>query len=194
MRIKSVQTVTELIQLSLDGDKAAEGALYDMVYADLHQIAQRHLRAHFPARMQTTSLVNETYLRLAQAQTLSIRDRAHLLATASKVMHQIVISHARAACAQKRGGADQPISLDAQLHQPDEQENYQSVLALDDALTQLAKLSPRMAELVQLRFFGGLELTEIAPILGVTDRTLKRDWRTARAFLYDVLKDHAPAI
>jgi RNA polymerase sigma factor (TIGR02999 family) len=190
-----VQSVTELIQLSQGGDKAAEAALYSLVYADLHQIAQRHLRANFPARMQTTSLVNETYLRLAQADALSIRDRGHLLATASRVMRQIVISHARAACAQKRGGTEWVHSLDSQAQAIEsEAENYQDVLALDAALERLARLSPRMAELVQMRFFGGLELSEIAPILGVTDRTLKRDWRTARAFLYDLLKEHASAL
>ncbi len=190
-----MQSVTELIQLSQTGDKAAEDSLYQMIYSDLHRIAQRHLRSNAPTRMQTTSLVNETYLRLAQAEALSIRDRAHLLATSSRIMRQIIISHARAASAHKRGGAEQPIAFDTKAQAAiSESQDYESVLALDAALVQLGQVSPRMAELVQLRFFGGLELSEIEPILGVTERTLKRDWRTARAFLYDQLKDHASIV
>jgi RNA polymerase sigma factor (TIGR02999 family) len=184
--------VTELLEATRRGDKAAEAALFALVYDDLRRLARRHLHSGMPARLQTTSLVNETYLRLAGSQGLPYRDRGHLFAVASRAMRQIAVDHARAAMTLKRGG-DQgaAITLEDHLAADDTQERPEQILALDQALERLAAFNPRMAQLVELRFFGGFELEEIEPMLEVTTRTLKRDWRIARAFLYDALSDES---
>lgn len=184
--------VTELIEATRRGDKVAEGQLYSLVYDDLRRMARRHLRARMPARLQTTSLVNETYLRLAGANGLPYRDRGHLFAVASRAMRQIVVDHARAALAGKRGGGQAAVTLDDAVAADVAHDRPERIVALDEALDRLAQFNPRMAQVVELRFFGGLELEEIEPLLEVTARTLKRDWRSARAFLHDLLRDEAP--
>jgi RNA polymerase sigma factor (TIGR02999 family) len=184
--------VTELIEATRRGDKAAEATLFSLVYDDLRRLARRHLRAGMPARLQTTSLVNETYLRLAGAKGLPYRDRGHLFAVASRAMRQIVVDHARAALAGKRGGGLAAVTLEDGLAADPAQERPERLVALDEALDRLAQFNPRMAQVVELRFFGGLELEEIEPLLEVTTRTLKRDWRSARAFLHELLHDEAP--
>lgn len=182
-----MESLTELLQAARGGDKVAEGALFTVIYDDLRRLARRHLSAGPSRYLQTTSLVNETYLRLAGAAGLPYRDRGHLFAVASKAMRQIVVDHARAALTQKRGGDQAQVTLDDAISIDDAQERPGLVLALDQALDQLAQFNPRMAELVELRFFGGFDLEEIGAMLQVTSRTLKRDWRVARAILYDAL-------
>jgi RNA polymerase sigma factor (TIGR02999 family) len=183
--------VTELLEASRQGDKSAEAALFTLVYDDLHRLARRHLNRGIPARLQTTSLVNETYLRLAGSGQLPYRDRGHLFAVASRAMRQIAVDHARAALSLKRGGDQAAVTLDELVAEDPGQDRPEQLIALDQALDSLAALSPRMAQMVELRFFGGFELEEIAPMLEVTSRTLKRDWRVARAFLYDALNDES---
>ncbi len=173
---------TLLIAAARGGDKHCEAQLFERVYADLHQLAKRQLRAANGAAEHATSLVHEVYLRLAHGG-LALNDRQHFFAVASRAMRQIVVDHARSRLTGKRGGGVEPISLDsavgavASVH--DEQ-----LLLLDAALQRLADVDPRLAQFVELRFFGGLQFDELVDVTGMSERTLKRDWTKARAFLY----------
>ncbi len=187
MRIVMNNNITQLLEAACSGDKSAEASLFDLIYNDLRELARKHLRTNMPARLQTTSLVNESYLRLAAAESWKYRNRGHLFAVASRAMRQIVVDHARAALTQKRGEGKAAVTLDEFIANHESSQQPEMILALDGALAQLASANPRMAKLVELRFFGGFELSEIEPMLSVTARTLKRDWRVARAFLYDAL-------
>lgn len=179
--------VTELLVAAQGGDKAAESELFALIHTELRALARRHLNSGMPRLLQTTSLISETYLRLATAAGLPYRDRGHLFAVASRAMRQIMVDHARAALTMKRGGDLAPVTMDDLIAGEDMREHPQLVIALDQALEKLALSNPRMAKLVDLRFFGGFDLEEIALMLDVTSRTLKRDWRVARVFLYEAL-------
>jgi RNA polymerase sigma factor (TIGR02999 family) len=186
-----MRTITELLEASRSGDAAAESKVFDAVYQDLRAIAHRHLHKDRALRLQTTSLVHETYLKLANGQALDFRDRAHLLCTASRAMRRILVDRARALMSEKHGSgaSDLPLEYAVQLADVDLHDKPAHLLALDDALDKLSAFNARMAQLVELKFFGGFELTEIEPMLEVSERTLKRDWRVARAFLYDAMHD-----
>ncbi len=184
-----MESVTDLLEATRHGDQAASNALFTLIYDDLRALARRHVGASAPARLQTTSLVNEACLRLVGASALPFRDRRHLFAVAARAMRQIAVDHARTALTQKRGGGIKPLELQEQLAGAQLPEDSDQVVALDEALDRLAEFNPRMAQIVELRFFGGLDLEDIEPLLGVGTRTLKRDWRVARAFLYDILND-----
>ena len=176
--------MTALIAAARGGDKAAEGRLFEAVYRDLHRIAQRHLRASSPDSAHATSLVHEVYLRMARGDGgFALNDRTHFFAVASRAMRQIVIDHVRSRHTEKRGGGVEAMSLDSAIvavaHGRDEE-----LLVLDEALKRLELLDPRLARFVELRFYGGLQLEELAEVVGLSERTLKRDWRKARAFLY----------
>lgn len=183
-----MRSVTDLLEATRRGNKGAEAALFNLVYDDLRVVARRLLQGGMPNRLQTTSLVNETYLRIAGVDGLPFNDRGHLFAVAARAMRQITVDHARAALTHKRGGGVAPIELADHLAAAEHADPAQ-VVALDDALERLAAYNARMAQVVELRFFGGFELDELVPLLGVGARTLKRDWRVARAFLHDLLKD-----
>jgi RNA polymerase sigma factor (TIGR02999 family) len=174
--------LTQLIHRARDGDKGASDELFAAVYADLHRLAARQL--HGDAGMRTTSLVHEAYVRLARPESLAVGDREHFFAVAARAMRQIAIDHARARVARKRGGGitDLPIEdIDVASTNP---RGAVDLLALDDALRRLGELDQALVALVELRFFGGLELSEIAAMNGRSERSLKRDWRKARAFLH----------
>jgi RNA polymerase sigma factor (TIGR02999 family) len=175
--------MTALIVAARGGDKAAEAQLFQSVYSDLHRIAQRHLNASGPDAARATSLVHEVYLRMARGEGLALNDRTHFFAVASRAMRQIVIDHVRARHAEKRGGGIDAISLDSAVVAVAAGRD-EELLMLDEALQRLALVDPRLAQFVELRFYGGLQLDELAEITGLSDRTLKRDWRKARAFLY----------
>jgi RNA polymerase sigma factor (TIGR02999 family) len=188
-----MQSVTTLLEATRAGDKAAEHALFGMLYQDLRALARKHLAGRAPRHLQTTSLIHETYLRLAGENGLPHRDRAHLFAVASTAMRQIAIDHARAALTHKRGAGQGAATLDPdRMHATPLVDHPEHLLALEQALTQLESVSARMSKLVELRFFGGFELEEIGELLGVTARTLKRDWRVARAILYEVMDESGP--
>ena len=182
--------MTALINAARDGDKTAEAALFRAVYGDLRRIAQRHLNASSPEIAHATSLVHEVYLRLAggDGQGLALNDRTHFFAVASRAMRQLVVDHVRSRTADKRGGGIEPVALDSLVVAVAEGRD-EDVLMLDEALDRLAEADPRLARLVELRFFGGLQLDELAALLGLSERTLKRDWRKARAFLHRELTD-----
>lgn len=174
--------ITELLGKVRGGDRAAADALFAALYHELRRLAAGQLRGD--ERERATSLVHEAYEKLVRRGGVEVRDREHFFALAARTMRQIVIDHVRARHALRRGG-DRPAepiettALDAVAAGRDE-----DVLALDDALGRLAALEPALAELVELRFYGGLELREIAALGTRSERSLKRDWRRARAFLY----------
>jgi RNA polymerase sigma factor (TIGR02999 family) len=179
--------VTELIVLARGGDRDASERLFAQVYRDLHRIAARQLGGAQPG-MQTTSLVHEAYFRLARPEALAMNDRAHFFAVAARAMRQLVIDRARTRLAGKRGGG-RDLALDEVRPDALGMENDSDVFALAQALEQLAALDPLLARLVDLRFFAGLELADVAGIMQRSERSLKRDWRKARAFLHAQMGD-----
>jgi RNA polymerase sigma factor (TIGR02999 family) len=177
--------VTELLRRATDGDKKAEQDLIDRVYPDLHAIARRQFQCENPAHtLQPTALVNEVYLKL-MGNGVDWKNRAHFFAVASRVMRQVLTDHARRSRAAKRGGGNRPVALNDQIPITDQQSA--DLLDLEDALSALEKIDPRMASVVVSRYFGDMTEDEIAETLGVSTRTVKRDWEFARAWLRDHL-------
>ncbi len=184
----SSSELISLLQAARGGDRAAADQLFAVLYSDLKRLAHAQLgRARgYNGRQQTletTVLVHETYLRLVEPAGLAAEDRAHFFNLAARVMRHVVIDFARRRASIKRGAALRVTWPEGFEPAAVEQQEGASVLELDDALDRLERESPRLAQLVQLRFFGGLPLADIAVLLDVSDRTLKRDWRKARAFL-----------
>ncbi len=172
--------VTVLLAQARAGDALALGAAYSAVYDELKRAARAQLRRMRDA-FQTTALVHEAYIKLAGGAPLTAVDRNHLLALSARAMRQVLVDDARARKADKRGGGQEALTLTAALGNGDAA--AVEVLALDELLASLHKLDERAAQLVELRYFGGYSETEIADMLGISDRTLRRDWRKARAFL-----------
>lgn len=178
--------VTDLLARWSDGDEQAAGELFRVVHQELRRIARRHVaRAGAGHTLQTTAVVNEAYLRLV-GQRSRWRDRAHFFAVSAKAMRHILIDHARARGYAKRGGGARPVTLDEAL--APSSPKPAALLALDEALERLATESPRRSQVVELRYFGGLKNNEIAEVLQVSPATVERDWRYARAWLYQELE------
>jgi RNA polymerase sigma-70 factor (ECF subfamily) len=174
--------VTKLLRAWSQGDQEALDELLPLVYRELHQQAERFMRAQ-PAghTLQTTALVHEVYLRLVDREGVEWQNRAHFFGVAGKAMRSILVDHARARGAAKRGGAARRLTLGAVSVA--EAEPAVEVLALDEALSRLADLDPDQSRLVELRYFAGLGIEETAEVLGVSPATVKRQWRVARAWL-----------
>jgi len=173
------------------GDKAALDRLTPLVYDEIRRIAHRYVRREREGQtLQTTALVNEAYLRLAGSASISWQNRAHFFAVTAQVMRRILIDHARRRQYVKHGGDAQRVSFEvaiseaAQMSQPRAAE----LLALDEALDELAGLDPRKSRVVELRYFGGLSIEETAKVLGASPMTVRRDWRAAKAWLYKQVK------
>jgi len=179
--------VTGLLKRWSAGDERARDQLIPLVYERLRELAHRKLRGA-PAEnsLNTTGLVHEAYIRLVDAPSVDLPDRAHFLALASQVMRNLLVDRARARAAEKRGGGMIPLELDEALWISDE--SLGSVTELDEALTRLEALSPRQGQLLQHRYFGGLSLEESAAAIGVSLATAKRELRSARAWLALELK------
>lgn len=175
-----MESVTVLLDRARAGDHAAADRAFALVYDHLRAIARRQQRGRGDRTLCTTALVNETWLKLAQAGVLA-RDREHFLAIAARAMRMIVIDQARRRQADKRGGGLLRVTLGTDLAA--DAQGAAELLALDEALMRLAQVDPRLSQVVELRYFGGLTEPEIAQLLGITDRTVRRDWRKARAFL-----------
>jgi len=156
-----------------------------LVYNDLVRIARAELNRHRRgATLDTCALVNEAYLKLFEGTGLDYENRRHFYATAARAMRQVVIDHARARLAQRRGGGAEHVTLDAlEGHPLPVDEQAEQLLAIDEALEKLAQLDERLVRVVELRFFAGLEVKDIAGLLGVSEPTIKRDTRAAKAFL-----------
>ncbi|MGE0160310.1 MAG: sigma-70 family RNA polymerase sigma factor [Gemmatimonadales bacterium] len=179
--------VTQLLIACRGGDPTALDRLYPVVYERLQEIAHAHLGGGAAGHtLSTTALVHEAYVKLVDADRIEWQDRAHFLALSSRAMRQILIDYARRHSAAKRGGDLRRVELDAELVAVSER--AETLVALDDALARLAGFNPRMAEVVEHRFFGGLTEEETARMLGVTDRTVRRDWIKARGWLQQELE------
>ncbi|REJ73567.1 MAG: RNA polymerase subunit sigma-70 [Acidobacteria bacterium] len=177
------QEVTDLLAAWRQGRDGARDELFDRVYGELRRIAGAQVRLQ-PATMAPTELVHETYLKLIGSARVSAVDRGHFFSLAARAMRQILVDSSRRRRAAKRGGLDQKIGLDEVAEPAAPFDEDQELLALEEALQQLAERSPRLVRLVELRHFAGLPMEEIAEVLEVSSRTLRRDWRTARAFLH----------
>ncbi len=178
--------VTKLLQELKQGNKRAEDLLIPLVYTELRRIAAGHLRRESPGHsLQPTALVHEAYLRLTELKKIDWQNRSHFFAVAATVMRRILVDRARAANARKRGDGWDTVSLnEAMLPSP---ERGPELLALDEALTRLAALDERQAKIVELRFFAGMSEEEAGKVLGISARTVKRDWRIAKAWLFKEL-------
>ena len=176
--------VTQLLIRLRAGDRAAEATLIPLVYAELRRLAAQYLRGERADHtLQPTALVHEAYIQLTKLHEVDWQSRSHFFATAAMVMRRILVDHARGQQAAKREGFRNAISLDEALVASPRRSA--EVIALDEALDRLAELDARRSKIVELRFFGGMSEEEIGVILGVTARTVRRDWRVAKAWLYN---------
>lgn len=177
------QDVTQLLHKWSTGDSAALNALIPLVYAELRRLARHYLQGERQDHtLSSTALVHEAYLRLIKQSDVTWQNRAHFFGIASQMMRRILVDHARSHAYAKRGGGAVTLALDEALAVADKREI--DLVALDDALAGLAKLDERQSRLVELRFFGGLSIEETSEVLGVSAPTLKRDWASARAWLF----------
>lgn len=174
--------ITHLLKEWSDGDRQALDKLTPLVYEELRQQAARYLRRERPGHtLQTTALINEAYLRLIDAKDVHWQSRAHFFAIAANLMRRVLVEHARRRDADKRGGSHVRMQLDEALTVANEADV--DLLAIDEALDRLAAIDPQQARVVELRFFSGLSVEETAVALGVSPKTVKRDWSVARAWL-----------
>jgi RNA polymerase sigma factor (TIGR02999 family) len=182
----SQQEVTRLLADWSRGDDAAFAKLTPLIYEELRRIAHRHMGGQRPDHtLQTTALVNEAYLRLADQTNPSWQNRAHFFAVAARAMRQIVVDYAKSQRAQKRGGGALKIELDEGAIVSPEQS--QEIIDLHEALERLGTLDSRKAQVVELKFFGGLNYDEMAEVLKISRITVRRDWEFARLWLYTEL-------
>jgi RNA polymerase sigma-70 factor, ECF subfamily len=174
--------ITTLLRAWGEGDGSALDRLAPMVYDELHTIAHRQmLREKDGQTLQTTALVNEAYLRLVNVENVTWRDRAHFYAVSAQMMRRILVDAARARLREKRGGGVQRLSLDELL---DEQApRDRELVAIDDALSELARMDERKSRVVELRFFGGLSVEETAAVLKISPQSVMRDWKLAKAWM-----------
>jgi RNA polymerase sigma factor (TIGR02999 family) len=192
---------TQLLLSARAGDRAAFDQLFAHVYDELRVLARRRLAAHRRGQtLDTTALVHETYLRLVDAARAGAVDRAHFLALAARAMRFVLVDYARARTTAKRGGHAVGVPLDAlapsdapRAGGPLADERAADLLALADALEELARHDARLADVVDYRFFGGLTFEEVAELTGRSVPTVKRDWARARAWLFRSLEAGAPA-
>lgn len=180
--------ITALIARANEGERAAIDAIFEQLYPELRRIAHARLTRHVRGTvLDTTVLVHECYLKFVQAERLSPSDRAHFLAYSAAAMRSIIVDFARARLSERRGGDAVHLTLNTEIAggvPADESE----ILRIDEALTELATLDARLAKVVEMRYFGGLNDLEIAAALGLTDRTVRRDWEKARVLLAAALR------
>jgi RNA polymerase sigma-70 factor, ECF subfamily len=183
----------EVTQLLIDwshGDRAALDKLMPLIDEELRRLAHRYMRQERAGHtLQTTALVNEAFLRLVNRKNLQWQNRAHFFGIAANLMRTILVDHARSHASAKRGGGARKLELNEALVVS--QQKASEVIALDEALKQLALIDPRQSRIVELRFFGGLTVEEAAEVLNVSPVTIKREWSTAKAWLYRELAGQA---
>jgi RNA polymerase sigma-70 factor (ECF subfamily) len=178
----SDNSITALLGQLSAGNREVEAILIPQVYGELRRLAARYMRHERGEHtLQPTALVNEAYAQLVKQPQVPWQSRAHFFATASRLMRHILVDHARKRLAAKRGGLQHQVTLDEEVFQA--QDRTIDVLVLHEALEHLTELDPRQARIVELHFFGGLNFEEIAEVLEVSERTVKRDWTMARAWL-----------
>lgn len=188
MTTLSKPNVTELLLEWQQGDREALDRLTPLVYDELRRIAHRYVQMERNGHtLETTALVNEAYLRLVGGQKIDWQNRSHFFAVTAQVMRHILIDHARRRRYMKRGGEVQRVSLEEANAMTEVR--AAELVALDEALDALAKLDPRKSRVVELRYFGGLNLEETADVLEISMMTVRRDWRAAKAWLYRRMRD-----
>ena len=182
MANQDVHDITRMLRAWNNGDAAALDRLVEVVYPTLRRIARHHLaRRHSGDSVESAALANEAYLKLVRAGSIRCENRAHFLALCAQVIRRILVDHTRRRSYAKRGGHALCVSLDEAMDVAEER--GVEILALDQALHRLAAIDPRKSHVVELRYFGGLNIEETADTLGVSVDTVKRDWRMARAWL-----------
>jgi RNA polymerase sigma-70 factor (ECF subfamily) len=183
---RSLHEITELLTEWSDGNQTALDKLYPLVYDELHRMARRYMKREQKGHtLQTTALINEAYVRLVDQKHVHWANRAHFFAISAQIMRRILIDHARRHAYAKRGGGAEKISLDETAMVA--KERGPDLLVLDEALNRLAEIDPRRGQVVELRYFGGLNNEEIAGVLKISENTVTRDWNMARAWLYQEL-------
>lgn len=183
--------VTLLLRSWSDGNRQALADLLPLVYDELRRLASSRMRFESPGHtLQATAVVHEAYMRLVQQRDVTWQSRAHFFGIAAQMIRRILVDHIRATRAQKRGAGFAALSLDEAIGVP-EKRNWE-ILALDDALKTLAALDPQQAKIVELRFFAGLSIEETASVVGVSPATVKRDWVSAKAWLFRELSRSRP--
>lgn len=188
--IPPASDVTQILQAWSEGDGSAPSRLMPVVYAELRRLAGDYLRRERPDHtLQATALVHEAYLKLVDEKRVTWKNRAHFCGIAARLMRQILIEHARAHNADKRGGRLEKLYLEETRHLA--AERAPDLLALDDALRTLATAHPRESEVVELKFFGGLDANQIAEVLNVSAKTVARDWSFAKLWLLRQLSNAA---
>ena len=191
LRAESPESITRLLIDAQAGENGAWNRIYGLLYDDLHRIARAQIRQRTTGRISATSLVNESWLRLSGAH-FTVENRRHFTALIARAMRFVLMDEVRKGLAEKRGDGQRAMSLDEDIDVAQDSAQDGALLemvALDAALTRLSRLDARLGQLVELRYFAGLDDNEIAEALGVTDRTLRRDWRKARAFMLTQLGD-----
>jgi RNA polymerase sigma factor (TIGR02999 family) len=180
----------ELLAAVKSGDRSKLAELVDVVYEDLHRLAQHYMGQERAGHtLQPTALVHEAFLKLVDQTRVDWRDRSHFFAIGAQAMRRILVNHAKSRARVKRGGGTRMLPLDEALTVS--LENDDEILALDEALEKLAALDERQAKIVELRFFGGLTVEETAAVLGQSKRTIEREWAACRAWLRRELADRA---
>jgi RNA polymerase sigma factor (TIGR02999 family) len=190
--MSSRSDATELLQAWSNGDESAFDKLVPLIYQELRVLAERYMRRErMDHTLQSTALVNEAYVRLIDVNRIQWQNRAHFLAVAARTMRRILVEFARQRHRQKRGGDAVQVCIDdvAEIAH----EKGTDLVALSDALSELATFDPRMSQVVELRFFGGLSVQETADVLKVSPETVMRDWKTAKAWLLRELSQESPA-
>jgi len=176
------ENVTELLVAWGNGDDAARDQLMPLVYRELHRLAHRYMNREGPGHtLQTSALVNEAFIKLIDQKNVQWQNRAHFFGLAAQMMRRILVDYARSRQYAKRGGGTQQVSFDEALIVSEERAH--EVVALDDALKDLAQFDQRKSQIVELRFFGGLSIEETAELLKVSPGTVMRDWTLAKAWL-----------
>jgi RNA polymerase sigma-70 factor (ECF subfamily) len=181
---------TKVLQALSQGDASAADRLMPLVYDELRSLAKQYLRQQDPSHtLQATALVHEAFLKLCDKDGTDWRDRSHFFAVGARAMRSILVDHARGKARDKRGGGRQRLALDENVMISSRCD--EDVLALDEALTKLAQLDQRQSQIVELRFFGGLTVQEVAEVLGISKRTIESEWTMIRAWLRRELSEDA---
>jgi RNA polymerase sigma factor (TIGR02999 family) len=184
------QDVTQILLNWQEGDADAPAKLMPIVYEELRRLARNYLqRERADHTLQATALVHEAYLRMVDEKSVSWKDRAHFYGIAARLMRRILVDHARAHNAAKRGGLDQKLTLDEAQELP--MKETVELVALDGALENFAQTYPRKSEVVELKFFGGLDAKEISEVLKISEKTVLRDWNFAKLWLCRELSENA---
>ncbi len=182
-------TITMLIERANLGDAQAMNAIFAALYPELHGLARARLRRNAPfTLLDTTALLHESYLRLVKLGELKVENRGHFLAYAARTMRSVVVDFARQRLAERRGGGQPNLPLDTDIGANATHSGEEEIVRVHDALLELADVDPRLVRVVEMRYFGGLTENEVGAALGVTERTVRRDWEKARLLLALALK------